>query len=232
MTSDDLTTPAERNEFARQRKRMVDMQLRSRGFGNQRVLAAMASVPREEFVRPKDIELAYANCPLPINYGQTISQPFTVAWMCEMVCPRPQDRVLEIGTGSGYGAAVLSLLSQHVDTVECVTELAHSAARRLQWLGYDNVTVHIADGSEGLPAEAPYDVIITTAATIALPKPFAEQLTDGGRIIIPLGAAASGQTLTLFTRKGRELISKDCGEFSFVPLVGKHGLDSRSPPGR
>lgn len=201
------------------RGRMVETQLRARGLTDERVMAAMESVPREEFVSPEDVGAAYADCALSIDYGQTISQPFTVAFMCEMTSPQPHERVLDVGTGSGYGAAVLSLLAEYVDSIECVTESAHVAGRRLQRLGFENVTVRIGDGSKGSPEHAPYDVIVVAAAAPELPQPLLDQLADGGRLIIPLGNAVFGQSLTLVTRRGEEFATKDLGEFSFVPLV-------------
>ncbi|MEQ9408130.1 MAG: protein-L-isoaspartate(D-aspartate) O-methyltransferase [Fuerstiella sp.] len=207
--------------FAEQRQQMVMNHLRGRGLRNKRVLAAMAQVPREEFVLPSCRSRAYSDCALPIEYQQTISQPFTVAFMCEMVSPQPDERVLEIGTGSGYGAAVLSRLAAHVHTVEQIPELADSARARLQRLGFKNVTVHCADGSAGLPEEGPFDVIVVTAAAAHLPAPYEGQLTDGGRIIIPLEHGASGQSLVRFNQTDSGLVETDLGAFTFVPLIGR-----------
>ena len=229
LVPDMTDQPDHRAErFAEQRLQMVKTQLQTRGIVNERVLAAMADVPREEFVRPADVDEAYADYPLAIGHGQTISQPFTVAFMCETAAPQAHERVLEIGTGSGYGAAVLSRQADHVHTVERFPELARTAAEHLRRLGYDNVTVHVADGSQGLPENAPFDVIIVTAAAPGLPDPYVEQLADCGRIVIPLGSQSKGQSLMLFTRNGPEVHSENLGGFTFVPLVGKYG----SPPKR
>ena len=202
---------------------MVNDQIRARGLTDERVLKVMECIPREEFVLPHLVDDAYRDCPLPINFGQTISQPFTVAFMCSALKLAPHDHVLEIGTGSGYGAAVLSQLAKRVDTVERIPELAAQADERLHRLGYDNVHVHLNDGSCGLPAEAPFDAIVVTAAAPALPQPYFDQLSDGGRIVIPIGPDRHSQSLCCFTRRGDKLDLQDFGEFSFVPLIGHHG---------
>ena len=180
----------------------------------------MSQVPRERFVTAGDVSDAHGDHPLPIGFGQTISQPFTVAFMCESIGPQPTDRALEIGSGSGYGAAVLSRLVQHVDTVERIPQLAAAAEQKLQLLGYDNVTVHVGDGCRGLSSSAPFDIIVVTAAAEEIPPALTEQLADGGRLIIPVGSPVTGQSMTLLTRSGNHLHSKNLGSFSFVPLVG------------
>ena len=210
-------------DYEANRIRMVDDQIRGRGLVDERVLKAIESVPREEFVPLHLIDDAYRDCPLPINFGQTISQPFTVAFMCSALKLAPHEHVLEVGTGSGYGAAVLSQLAKRVDTVERIPQLAAEAAERLQRLGYDNVHVHVADGSCGLAAEAPFDAIVVTAAAPGLPEPYFDQLSDGGRIVIPIDANHYSQSLCCFTRRGDKLDVQDHGEFSFVPLIGDHG---------
>jgi protein-L-isoaspartate(D-aspartate) O-methyltransferase len=205
------------------RQRMVRTQLESRGIKDERVLSAMAQIPREEFVSSNWRDAAYADSALPIDCGQTISQPFTVALMCEAAQITEDNKVLEIGTGSGYGAAVLSRLCREVHTVERIPTLGQQAAERLQRLGYSNVHIHMADGTLGLPNEAPFDAIIVTAGANAVPKPFLDQLCDGGRIIIPLGRIPHSQTMYRFTLKDGNLHMENLGGFAFVPLVGEHG---------
>jgi protein-L-isoaspartate(D-aspartate) O-methyltransferase len=206
------------------RREMVQHQLQMRGITDLRVLAAMSAVPREEFVPAERRDQAYADRALPLKHGQTISQPFTVAMMCETASPQPHERVLDVGTGSGYAAAVLSRLANEVHSVECVPELAKSAADRLQALGYDNVSVHEGDGSRGLPEHGPYDVIVVAAAAPELPDPYAHQLNENGRIVLPVGNEVRGQKMMKFTKRGDRLIAENLGAFSFVPLVGQHGI--------
>lgn len=204
-------------------RQMLQHQLQMRGICDERVLAAMASVPREEFVPAKRRNQAYADRALPLQHGQTISQPFTVAMMCAAAELQPDQRVLDVGTGSGYAAAVLSLLAGEVHSIECVPELAESAALRLQQLRYNNVTVHVGDGSLGLPEFGPYDAILVAAAAPELPEPYKDQLHRNGRIIIPVGTEQTGQTMMKFTRHADRLVAESLGEFTFVPLVGQHG---------
>jgi protein-L-isoaspartate(D-aspartate) O-methyltransferase len=217
--------PAGEARFTEQRDCMIEEQLRARGIADSRVLNAMCQVPREEFV-PTDLRPdAYADRPLPIGYDQTISQPYTVAFMCEALQLRGNERVLEIGTGSGYAAAVLSLLAKQIFTIERIPELAEAAATRLTRLGYCNVKVIAGDGSLGQAAEAPFDAIVATAAAPALPWPFADQLNEGGRIVIPLGGEVFEQRMYRFTKRGGKLIREDLGPFAFVPLIGKYGWE-------
>lgn len=204
---------------------MVDDQLRKRGITSPRVLEAMLSVPREEFVSAGMRDQAYCDWALPIGREQTISQPFTVAFMVDALDLRGDENVLEIGTGSGYCAAVLSRLAANVHTVERIESLANMAQQRLRQLHYDNVTVHVADGSRGLPEFAPYDAIIVTAAASSLPPPLVEQLAEFGRILIPIGQFA-GQTMTRFTKIGNDLHQENLGAFAFVPLIGAYGQQS------
>ncbi len=201
---------------------MVQGQLRYQGIDDPRVLAAMATVPREEFVDKSLCGEAYKDWPLPIGYGQTISQPFTVAYMVQALRLDGSEKVLEIGTGSGYGAAVLSCLAEEVHTVERIAQLGEAAKSRLIRLGYHNVQVHVANGTLGLPEYAPFDAIIVTAGAEELPKPYLDQLAEGGRVVIPIGEPAS-QALFRFTRKGSQLKSENLGCFAFVPLIGQHG---------
>lgn len=208
------------NEF--RRRRMVEDQLRARGIGDERVLAAMDRVPREAFVDVDQQDSAYDDCALPIASGQTISQPYTVAYMCEAARIGPADKVLEIGTGSGYGAAVLSQLAREAYSVERLPELASEARRRLAELGYRNVHVATADGSLGHPEGAPYDAILVTAGAVTLPPALVEQLAPGGRIVIPIGDGESGQTMCRFTDRRGRLEEENLGAFAFVPLIGAY----------
>jgi protein-L-isoaspartate(D-aspartate) O-methyltransferase len=211
------------NEFARQRHEMVGAQLRRRGIRDARVLAAMEQVPRERFVPVRERSAAYDDRALPLSCGQTISQPYTVAFMCQELGLTGSENVLEIGTGSGYAAAVLSLLARHVHTIERIEWLAESARQRLSDLGYTNVTTYIGDGTLGLAEAAPFDAIVATAGGGRLPEPYREQLTENGRIVIPLQNPSGGQTLWKFTRRGNQLLEENLGRFAFVPLVGRFG---------
>ena len=190
--------------FQQQRALLVN-QLRAKGIRDQRVLAALEAVPREEFVPEHLHHSAYLDRALPIAACQTISQPYTVAFMCEALQIKPADRILEIGTGSGYGAAVLSRIAHCVYSIERIPELSESAAERLSRLGYDNVQLAIGDGTAGLPEQAPFDGIICTAAGNALPEPYGAQLAQGGRVVIPLGPREGPQQMCRFTRTGNTL---------------------------
>lgn len=226
-----MTMPTDTTDYAPLRRYMVEHQLRARGITDTRVLAAMLSVPREEFVPVNLRPRAYVDGALPIGYGQTISQPYTVAYMCEALQLRGDERVLEIGTGSGYGAAVLSELARMVFTVERIPELAAEARSRLKRLDYDNVHVFTGDGTLGLPDEAPFDAILVTAGGDELPEMYGQQVSDGGRIVIPLGHERGSQRMVRFTRRGSQLVSEDLGAFSFVPLVGQYGwIDTDRDP--
>ncbi len=210
---------------------MIDRDLRPRQITDPRVLAAMAAVPREQFVPEPLRQRAYDDCALKIASGQTISQPYTVAFMCQAAQISQDDHVLEVGTGSGYGAAVLSRLARHVDSIERLPELAESARQALNRAGCDNVTLHVGDGSLGLPGAAPFDAIIVTAAAPKLPQPLLDQLTDGGRLIVPVDTSSSGQSMMRYTRRGDYLSSEDLGGFVFVPLIGDYGVpDDDSGP--
>ncbi|HJQ79932.1 MAG TPA: protein-L-isoaspartate(D-aspartate) O-methyltransferase [Lacipirellulaceae bacterium] len=204
------------------RHNMVLHQLERRGIHDPRVLEAMEWVPREEFVPPELVDLAYDDRALPIGLEQTISQPYTVAFMCQEALLTANDKVLEIGTGSGYGAAVLSLLTREVHTIERIEELFHAARDRLARLGYDNVRVYLDDGTQGLPSDAPFDAIICTAGAEVLPEAYGQQLTDGGRLVIPIGPPAHQQMIRL-TRRGDTWDRDNLGSFGFVPLVGDAG---------
>lgn len=210
--------------FRRQRLLMVERQIAARGVQDERVLAAMKQVPRDEFVPVESRGDAYLDCPLPIGYGQTISQPYTVAMMCEALQLAGTEKVLEIGTGSGYAASVLSLLAREVHTVECIPELAAEARERIRRLGYSNVQVYVADGTLGLPELAPFDGIVVTAGGPSLPQAYREQLAEGGRIVMPIGDRAEQQMLR-YTRRHGQLSHENLGMFCFVPLVGAAGWD-------
>ncbi len=226
MTSSESLPGYHPDDFARQREMMVRHQLRARGIRDAGLLDAMGSVPRHLFVPPEYADQAYADGPLPIGSGQTISQPFMVAWMTEMLALTGQEKVLEVGTGSGYQAAILSLLAEKVFSVERSPELAAQARERLYRLAYLNVEVIEGDGSEGYPQEAPYDGVIVTAGAPEIPPPLMEQLADGGRFVIPVGGSGM-QMLVLVRRQGEEFTSLDLGGCAFVPLVGRYGWSGR-----
>ena len=187
---------------------------------SEKVMNAMGTVPRDEFVLPAYRHLAYRNTPLPIEAGQTISQPLIVALMTELLEPQPTDVILEVGTGSGYQAAVLAELTQHVYSIEIVEELATSAAQTLQRLNYDNVTVRAGDGYAGWPEHAPFDAILVTAAPEQVPEPLVEQLAVGGRMVVPVGARDGIQTLRLLTKEPDGSVRTDSViPVRFVPLT-------------
>src|SRR6266480_6682610 len=192
--------PSAPSDFAVERERMVQQQLRTRGIKDERVLAALAKVPREEFVPQDSRAASYEDGPLPIGYDQTISQPYIVAFMTEQLRLSPTDRVLEIGTGSGYQAAILAELAGKVYTIEIVAPLAQSAEAALQRLGYKNVHVKVGDGYKGWPEYAPFDAIIVTCAPDHVPQPLIDQLKEGGRMIIPVGGGLGYQQLHLLEK--------------------------------
>jgi len=202
---------------------MIEYQLRARGIAAPRVLAAMASVPREAFVPAELCDLAYADEALPIEHGQTISQPLMVGLMTELLAPEPDDRVLDVGTGSGYQAAVLAAMGCRVTSVERVPELAATARARLAELGYgDRVEVRVGDGCAGEPSGAPWPRIIVAAAAPAVPERLLAQLADGGRLVVPVGGRWE-QELTLVERDGERLCTTHHGGCIFVPLIGEGG---------
>ena len=205
-------------DFALQRQRMVEQQLKPRGINDVRVLAAMAKVPREEFI-PVDARAgAYEDGPLPIGYDQTISQPYVVAFMTEQLRPKQGDRVLEIGSGSGYQAAILAELMAEVYTMEIVGPLAKTAEATLQRLGYQNVHIKVGDGYKGWPEEAPFDAIIVTCAPENVPQPIVDQLKDGGRMVIPVGERFA-QQLYLLEKKNGQLKESATLPVRFVPML-------------
>jgi len=213
--------PEPADSFAGQRQRMVDEQIAARGrdVKDPRVLHALATVPRHEFIPPESRALAYSDRPLPIGFDQTISQPYIVAFMTEQLHPQPAHRVLEIGTGSGYQAAVLSMLVADVYTIEIVEPLAKRAAADLERLGYRNVHVRAGDGYRGWPDAAPFDAIIVTCAPNHVPQPLVEQLKEGGRIVIPVGEFGAQRLFVLEKMKGG-LEERAVLPVSFVPMTG------------
>jgi protein-L-isoaspartate(D-aspartate) O-methyltransferase len=215
-------TPA--SDLAAERQQMVQRQLVTRGINDARVLGAMAKVPREEFVAPDSRVASYEDGPLPIGYGQTISQPYIVAFMTEQLRPKPSDRVLEVGTGSGYQAAILAQLVSDVYSIEIVEPLAKNAEATLQRLGYKNVHVKIGDGYQGWPEEGPFDAIIVTCAPDKVPQPLVDQLKDGGRMVIPVGDKFAQQLYLLEKRNG-QLKQSATLPVRFVPMTS----DAQAP---
>jgi protein-L-isoaspartate(D-aspartate) O-methyltransferase len=210
-------------DYTTQRKGMVDEQLIPRGISDKRVLDVFYSVERHKFIPEEQKEFAYSDFPIPIGQGQTISQPYIVALMTEALALTDDSKVLEIGTGSGYQAAILAKLAKEVYSIERFPNLAKNAQTLLDGLGYKNIKIKVADGTLGWPEEAPFDRIIITAAAPSIPAPLIEQLKEGGRLILPLGENFS-QVLTLAEKKGGELYSQNICGCVFVPLVGKFGL--------
>ena len=209
-------------DFDHARERMVEDQIRARGVQTPRVLKAMSTVLRHEFVGEEYRAMAYDDRPLPTSNGQTISQPYIVALMTELADPKPDHRVLEIGTGSGYQAAILSVLVREVYTIELVTALARTAAERLQRLGFDNIHVRDGDGYIGWPEHAPFDSILVTAGAEEIPKPLVEQLKPGGRMIIPVGFSSDVQTLQIVEKDTAGKIQlRNSIPVRFVPLLRK-----------
>jgi protein-L-isoaspartate(D-aspartate) O-methyltransferase len=210
--------PAPANSFAAQRQRMVQQQLVARGITDERVLAAMGKVPREEFVPPESRGVSYEDGPLPIGYDQTISQPYIVAFMTEQLRLKPSDRLLEIGTGSGYQAAILAELVSDVYSIDIVAPLARTAEATLKRLGCKNVHVKIGDGYKGWPEAAPFDAIIVTCAPDKVPQPLIDQLKDGGRMVIPVGERFA-QQLYLLEKKNGQIKESVTLPVRFVPML-------------
>jgi protein-L-isoaspartate(D-aspartate) O-methyltransferase len=213
------TTRSDEERFAAERRRMVAEQIRDRGVADERVLAAMAEVPRHAFVPEAERGLAYDDRPLPIGYGQTISQPYIVALMSALAQLGPEARVLEIGTGSGYHAAVMSRLAGEVYTVEIVAPLGERARDVLAGLGYTNVHVRIGDGYQGWPEEAPFDAVVLTAAPPAIPQPLLDQLAVGGRMVVPVGEY--DQDLQVVTKTAQGVTTRSVIPVRFVPMTGR-----------
>ena len=217
-----LTHLSKSPTMSQRRAEMVEQQLRSRGLRDERLLAAMSKVPREAFILGEDIAKAYGDFPLPIGAGQTISQPYIVATMIETLQVRPADRVLEIGTGTGYQSAILGELATEVWTIERHPELAEKAREILVSLGYQNVHVAVGDGSLGMPQEAPFDRILVAAAAPKIPDALVVQLADEGRLVIPVGTRTE-QQVQMLRKHGNELSISVHDLCRFVPLVGEGG---------
>ncbi|HST29855.1 MAG TPA: protein-L-isoaspartate(D-aspartate) O-methyltransferase [Chthoniobacterales bacterium] len=219
-TSGCHRAPTSTSEFAAERQKMVEEQLKPRGIKDERVLAAMAKVPREEFVAPDLRGKSYADSALPIGHDQTISQPFIVALMTEQLRPQPTDRVLEVGTGSGYQTAVLAELVKDVYTIEIIEPLAKEASARLTRLGYSNAHVKVGDGYQGWPDVAPFDAIIVTCAPDKVPQPLTQQLKENGRMLVPVGNGME-QQLFLLEKKNGQLAQTAILPVRFVPMIGQ-----------
>jgi protein-L-isoaspartate(D-aspartate) O-methyltransferase len=221
-TSIPLPTPDPDDLYAKRRHAMVENTIITRGVTETVVIEAMLATPRHHFVPDDLVAQAYADHPLPIGYGQTISQPFIVAWMTALLDLQDGEKVLEIGTGSGYQAAVLAELDLDLEiySIEIVPELAERAGEQLEAAGYEDVHVKQGDGYYGWPEHAPFDAIIVTAAPDHLPQPLADQLTADGRLVIPIGPPGGYQTLWRFTKAEGELTAENLGGVAFVPLTG------------
>jgi protein-L-isoaspartate(D-aspartate) O-methyltransferase len=206
---------------------MVERQIAARGIQNQQVLAAMREIPRHLFIPPPYDHAAYKDNPLPIGSGQTISQPYIVGLMTELLHPKATDTILEIGTGSGYQAAILSRLVRRLTTIERIATVADLARRNLRSVGIDNVIVIEGDGTLGYPDNAPYNGIIITAATPEIPKPLIGQLADGGYLVAPVGGRDIQDLITLH-KTGGSCVQESHGGVRFVPLLGKHGWEDKN----
>jgi protein-L-isoaspartate(D-aspartate) O-methyltransferase len=207
--------------FIKEREEMVSKTIEKRGISDKAVLKSMMTVKRHLFVPQNNVSNAYNDGPLPIGYGQTISQPFIVAYMTEAIRPKPEFKVLEIGTGSGYQAAVLAEIVKEVYTIEIIPELGNAAAARLKKLGYTNVNVTVRDGYHGWPEHGPYDAIIVTAAAEFVPPPLLDQLKEGGKVVIPIGSPFMNQMLMLVEKKGKKITTKSLMPVVFVPFTRK-----------
>jgi protein-L-isoaspartate(D-aspartate) O-methyltransferase len=216
----------EEADLERERNEMVRRQIRGRRVYDELVLEAMRAVPRHRFVPAHMRGSAYRDAPLPIGEGQTISQPYVVGFMTAALQLSGDERVLEIGTGSGYQAAILAHIAREVISVERLPRLAEEARRTLAELGYDNLRVVVGDGTRGWPGEAPYDAIMVTAASPEVPRPLLQQLAEGGRLVAPVGPRHT-QQLVRVQREGAEFKREDLLGVAFVPLIGEHGWDRR-----
>jgi len=217
-----MSPETQAEQFAAQREQMVNTQLRARGISDERVLAIMSRVPRHEFAAEEYREQAYEDHPVPIGEGQTLSQPYIVAIMLEALSLNGSEKVLEVGTGSGYQTALLAELAREVYSIERHASLAHSAENVLRKLGYRNVSVIVGDGSQGLPDQAPFDAIIVSAAAPRMPSALFEQLQEGGRMIVPVGPAHA-QDLQLVRKLQSQPVVDNLEGCRFVPLIGGQG---------
>ncbi len=221
------TTPKTKDGFERVRNKMIETQLKARGIKNKKVLAAFGNIPRQLFLPEALRSQAYSDYPLPIGGGQTISQPYIVAYMTELLNLKPTDKVLEVGTGSGYQAAVLSQIVDKVFTIERVHKLATATRKLLQSLGYNNIIEKIGDGTLGWKEFAPYDAIIVTAGGHSVPENYIDQLAVGGRLVIPFGTE-DAQELYRFTKTPKGVRKENLGNVKFVKLVGRKGWGGES----
>lgn len=210
-------------EYAIARKRMVEDQLRARGIKDEQVLQVMLKVPRHSFVDEGLVPLAYNDHPLTIGDGQTISQPYIVAYMIECLRLKPEDRILEVGTGCGYVTAVLAALGSQVYSIERIPALLMKARKNLKRLGLKNIVLKVGDGTQGWPQQAPYDVILVSAGSPMIPRPYLDQLAEGGRLILPVGNEAR-QELILVTKTHGKLSQETLSGCRFVKLMGKYGF--------
>ena len=210
-----------RDDFAKERERMVDRQIRTRGISDSSVLKAMRKVPRHRFVPDEVVKAAYEDTPLPIGLSQTISQPYIVAYMTDAADISPNEKVLEIGTGSGYQAAILGEIAKEVYSIEIVPELAERSARILSELGYRNVVTKQGNGYLGWPEKAPFDAIIVTAAPDEVPQPLIDQLAVGGKLVIPVGESGGDQEMLVIERTSKGIKRKKRMPVRFVPMTGK-----------
>ncbi len=218
-------------DFVAEREAMAELQLRRRGIGDQSILSAFHQVPREAFVPENERPRAYGDHPLPIGFGQTISQPYIVAMMIAAAGIEPGDKVLEVGAGSGYAAAVISRIAREVIAIERLPELAGAAARRLAELGFDNVRIVEGDGTRGWPAQAPFDAILAAASGSHVPPSLVDQLAPGGRLVMPLGDPDSIQQLVKVTKAADGSVEQaDLGAVRFVPLIGEEGWSGPNQP--
>ncbi len=228
MNENGSRVPSAAENFETARREMVARQIRDRGIHAPGVLDALAKVPRHLFVPAEHAAEAYADGPLPIGGGQTISQPFMVAAMADALALEGHERVLEIGAGSGYQAAILSLLAREVIAVETQPALAASARERVARLGYSNLRIELGDGSLGWPIAAPYEAILVTAAAPSVPPPLVEQLAEGGRLVIPVGST-DRQNLLRIVKHGSRVTQESLHACRFVPLLGQHGWKITAP---
>jgi protein-L-isoaspartate(D-aspartate) O-methyltransferase len=220
-----MPTDVPLDQFSARRRSMVNAQLRDRGLRDTRVLDSMSRVPRHEFVSQEFQDRAYEDHPIPIAEGQTVSQPYIVALMLELLSVNPSDVVLEIGTGSGYQTAILAELARQVFSIERLPSLARAAETTLARLGYRNVSIVVGDGSRGLPEHAPYDAIIVSAAAPSIPDPLFQQLREGGRMVVPVGPAHA-QELQFVEKLNGEPVIQNLEGCRFVPLIGEQAYQS------